>query len=171
MSVVARRIGGICPLNLETMMSDLQTTVKPLPFLRLAALTETVSSQPEVAERVGPLFDRVADAILASGGAPGLPIAEYDMNKHGVRIRAGFTYDGPAIDGVDILELPAVESAVTGTHLGTMATIDESWQAIQRAIEERGAHAQGACREVYLESDSEDQSTWVTELQQPIAED
>lgn len=149
-------------------MSDLQITVKPLPFLRLAALTETVGSQPEVAAVVGPLFDRVADAIVATGGEPGLPIAEYDMNKHGVRVRVGFTYDGPAIDGVDILELPAVESAVTGTHLGAMATIDDSWHAIHQAIEQRGAQAQGACREVYLDAESEDQSTWVTELQQPI---
>lgn len=149
-------------------MSDLQITVKPLPFLRLAALTETVPSQPEVAAVVGPLFDRVADAIVSSGGEPGLPVAEYDMNKHGVRIRLGFVYDGPAIDGVDILELPAVDAAVTGIHHGSMETIDDSWQAIQQAIEERGDESAGACREVYLESESEDQSTWVTELQQPI---
>ncbi|WP_091228749.1 GyrI-like domain-containing protein [Microbacterium sp. 3J1] len=170
MSKAARRICGIRPLTLETTMSDLQITVKPLPFLRLAALTETVGSQPEVAAKVGPMFDRVADVIVASGGEPGLPVAEYDMNKHGVRIRVGFTYDGPAIEGVDILELPAVESAVTGTHLGAMSTIDQSWHEIQQAIDERGAQPQGACREVYLDSESDDQSTWVTELQQPITE-
>lgn len=149
-------------------MSAEQITEKPLPYVRIAALTETVSSQPEVAAVVGPLFDRVADAIVAAGGEPGLPIAEYDMNKHGVRITVGFTYDGPAIDGLIIVELPAVESAFTATHLGTMATIDDSWRALSQAITAHGATAQGACREIYLQSESEDQADWVTELQQPV---
>lgn len=149
-------------------MSDMQITEQPLSYVRLAALTETVASQPEVAAVVGPLFDRVADAIVAAGGEPGLPIAEYDMNKHGVRIRAGFTYDGPAIDGVDIVELPAVDSAFTATHLGTMATIDDSWHAVHQAITAQGATAESACREVYLQSESEDQADWITELQQPV---
>lgn len=149
-------------------MSAEQITEKPLPYVRLAALTQTVATQPEVAGVVGPLFDQVADAIVASGGEPGLPIAEYDMNKHGVRITVGFTYDGPAVDGLVIVELPAVESAFTATHLGAMSTLDDSWHAVHQAIAAQGATAQGACREVYLESESDDQADWVTELQQPV---
>ena len=149
-------------------MSAEQITEKPLPYVRLAALTQSVASQPEVAGVVGPLFDQVADAIVASGGEPGLPIAEYGMNKHGVRITVGFTYDGPAIDGLVIVELPAVDDAFTATHLGTMATIDDSWHALNQAIAAQGATAQGACREVYLQSESEDQADWITELQQPV---
>lgn len=150
-------------------MSALEITEKPLPFVRLATLTETVSSQPEVAAVVGPLFDRVADAIVASGGEPGLPIAEYDMTSRGVRITVGFVYDGPAIDGLVIIELPAVESAFTVIHRGSMATIDESWDSLSAAIVEQGATAAGPCREVYIESESEDQADWITELQQPVA--
>lgn len=150
-------------------MSDLEITEKPLPAVRLATLTETVETQPEVAAVVGPLFDRVADALLASGATPGLPIAEYDMDRHGVRITVGFTYDGPAIDGLVIMQLPAVESAFTATHRGSMATIDESWGAVNAAITARGETAAGPCREVYLQSESEDQADWITELQQPIS--
>ena len=150
-------------------MSALEISEKPLPYVRLATLTEKVDTQPEVAAVVGPLFDRVADALLASGANPGLPIAEYDMDRHGVRITVGFTYDGPAIDGLVIVELPAVESAFTATHHGSMATIDESWGAVNTAITERGATAVGPCREVYLQSESEDQADWITELQQPVA--
>ena len=150
-------------------MSPLETSEKPLPFVRLASLTETVASQPEVAAVVGPLFDRVADALRDAGAMPGLPIAEYDMNEHGVRITVGFVYDGPAIDGIVIVELPAVESAFTATHLGTMSTIDDSWSALHEAITDGGATAVGACREVYLRSESEDQADWITELQQPVA--
>ena len=64
-------------------MSALEISEKPLPYVRLATLTEKVDTQPEVAVVVGPLFDRVADALLASGATPGLPIAEYDMDRHG----------------------------------------------------------------------------------------
>lgn len=152
-------------------MSDMQITEKPLPFVRLAALTETVGTQPEVAAVVGPLFDRVEEALLASGATLGLPIAEYDMDRHGVRITVGFTYDGPAVDDVVIVELPAVDAAFAATHHGTMATIDDSWRALNEAITARGAEARGACREVYLQSESEDQADWITELQQPIAGD
>lgn len=150
-------------------MSDVQITEKPLPFVRLAALTESVETQPEVAGVVGPLFDQVADVLLGAGATPGLPVAEYEMNKHGVRITVGFVYDGPAIDGVVIVELPAVESAFTTTHLGPMATIDRSWGALDEAITREGATARGACREVYLQSESADQTDWITELQQPVA--
>ncbi|MCI1018616.1 GyrI-like domain-containing protein [Microbacterium sp. C5A9] len=150
-------------------MSALEITEKPLPFVRLATLTEKVGTQPEVAAVVGPLFDRVADALLAAGATPGLPIAEYDMDAHGVRITVGFAYDGPAIDGLVIVELPAVESAFAATHHGSMATIDDSWGAVNAAIIERGATAVGPCREVYLQSESDDQADWITELQQPVA--
>lgn len=149
-------------------MSDMQITEKPLPYVRLAALTETVASQPEVAAVVGPLFDQVADVLLAAGTTPGLPVAEYDMNKHGVRITVGFVYDGPAVDGIVVVELPAIDDAFTATHLGTMETIDDSWDAVNQAIIAQGATAQGACREVYLQSESEDQADWITELQQPV---
>lgn len=149
-------------------MSALEITEKPLPFVRLASLTETVSSQPEIAAVVGPLFDRVAHALSDAGATPGLPIAEYDMTKRGVRITVGFVYDGPAVDGLVIVELPAVESAFTATHLGTMSTIDASWSALNEAITAGGATAVGACREVYLRSESDDQADWITELQQPV---
>lgn len=149
-------------------MSALEIREKPLPFVRLASLTESVASQPEVAAVVGPLFDRVADALSDAGATPGLPVAEYDMDRHGVRITVGFVYDGPAVDGLVVVELPAVESAFTATHLGTMATIDDSWQALNEAISDGGATAVGACREVYLRSESEDQADWITELQQPV---
>ena len=48
-------------------MSAMQITEKPLPYVRLAALTETVASQPEVAAVVGPLFDQVADVLRDAG--------------------------------------------------------------------------------------------------------
>lgn len=149
-------------------MSTFEIDVKPLPAVRLASLSQTVASQPEVGPVVGPLFDRVEAALDAANAEHGLPLAEYDMDENGVRITVGFEYDGPALDGVEIVELPPADSAFTGLHRGIMAAIDESWQALNEAITEQGARAHGACREVYLESESDDQADWVTELQQPV---
>jgi effector-binding domain-containing protein len=49
-----------------------------------------------------------------------------------------------------------------------MATISDSWGAVFEWIDNSGYVASGPCREVYLESESQNQDTWVTELQQPF---
>ena len=49
-----------------------------------------------------------------------------------------------------------------------MDTINDSWQALAQQVDERDLVAFGPCREVYLETPMEDQSRWVTELQQPV---
>lgn len=149
-------------------MSALTITEKSLPSLRLAAATHHVATQPEVAAVVGPLFDRVADALTAAGHQPGLPVAEYDMDENGVRITVGFVHDGPPVAGIDLVDLAAAASALSGVHLGAMSSIDHSWDAVFRAVDEGGWRAEGPCREVYLASESEDQADWVTELQQPV---
>ena len=69
--------------------------------------------------------------------------------------------------GTEIVDLPQ-QSAVCGVHLGPMATIHESWQALHRWIVENGYTFDGPCRELYVRAESTDQADWVTELQQPI---
>jgi effector-binding domain-containing protein len=49
-----------------------------------------------------------------------------------------------------------------------MSGIAESWHALSTAVADRGLTATATCREHYLQSASEDQSVWVTELQQPV---
>ena len=70
---------------------------------------------------------------------------------------------------MEIADLPAVPKAVTVIHRGCMATIGDSWPALARHIDDRGLESIGVCREVYLETPMDDQSVWVTELQQPVA--
>jgi hypothetical protein len=150
-------------------MSDIEITEKPLPAVRLAARRTFVATQPEVAGVVGPLFDSVADVLVAAGADLSIPIAQYEMSEDGVRILAGFVYDGPALDGIDLVELPAAPVALSGTHLGAMSTIDQSWSAVFHEIESRGLRAEGPCRELYVRAESEDQADWITELQQPVS--
>ncbi|GHC99210.1 MerR family transcriptional regulator [Zhihengliuella salsuginis] len=153
----------------EKHMSTVEFVEKSLPPLRLAAGTAVVAEQPEVAGVVGPLFDRVASVIGSTPGALETPIAQYDMSEEGLRITAGYVYTGGPREGVEIVELPRVDQAVCAVHLGEMSRIAESWQAIHAEAIARGLAASGPCRELYLRADGEDQSGWVTELQQPVA--
>lgn len=152
----------------ENHMSQIEIVEKSLPAVRLAAKRAIVADQPEVAGVVGPAFDAVADIIGDECGSLTTPIAQYETLEEGLQVIAGYAYDGPARDGFESVELPAVELAVCGIHLGSMDHIAESWQAIHTEVIARGLVHAGPCRELYVRAVSEDQSDWVTELQQPV---
>ncbi|UPL16423.1 MerR family transcriptional regulator [Microbacterium aurugineum] len=151
----------------EKHMSRIEIVEKPLPAVRLAAVRTVVPDQPAVAGVVGSAFDAVADAI---GGEHPLttPIAQYTTLDDGLEVIVGYTYAGPAREEFDIIELPAADEAVCGIHLGSMEHIAESWQAIHAEIFARGLVHDGPCRELYVRAVGDDQSDWVTELQQPV---
>lgn len=152
----------------ENHMSQIEIIEKPLPALRLAARHTVVADQPEVASFVGPSFDAVAQIIGDEHGTLETPLALYETVENGLHIIAGYAYLGPAREGFEIIELPAVEVAVCGVHLGSMEHIAESWQALHAEIFARGLVQSGPCRELYVRATSEDQTDWVTELQQPV---
>lgn len=152
----------------ENHMSEIEIIEKALPAVRLAATRAVVGEQPEVAGVVGPAFDAIADIIGEESGALTTPIAQYETVDDGLQIVVGYAYNGPVRDGFDIIELPAADTAVCGIHLGSMEHIAESWQAIHAEVLARGLVHDGPCRELYVRAVSEDQSDWVTELQQPV---
>ncbi|MFJ6453445.1 GyrI-like domain-containing protein [Paenarthrobacter sp. NPDC091669] len=152
-------------------MSQIEIIEKPLPAIRLAARRTVVADQPEVASVVGPSFDAVSRIIGGERGTLETPVALYETVEDGLQIIAGYAYTGAARDGFEIVELPAVENAVCGVHLGSMEHIAESWQALHAEIFARGLVHSGPCRELYVRAISEDQSDWVTELQQPVRQD
>ncbi|PKQ36187.1 MAG: MerR family transcriptional regulator [Actinobacteria bacterium HGW-Actinobacteria-11] len=151
----------------EKHMSRIEIVEKPLPAVRLAAVRTVVPDQPAVAGVVGSAFDAVADTI---GGEHPLttPIAQYTTLDDGLEVIVGYTYAGPAREEFDIIELPAADEAVCGIHLGSMEHIAESWHAIHAEIFARGLVHDGPCRELYVRAVGDDQSDWVTELQQPV---
>lgn len=153
----------------ENQMSQIEIIEKPLPAVRLAARRAVVTSQPDVAGVVGPAFDAVAGIIGGDSGALETPIAQYENVEDGISLVVGYTYTGPERDGVEIVGLPPVDAAVCGIHLGSMDGIAESWHAIHTEIVARGLIPAGPCRELYVRAVSDDQSDWVTELQQPVA--
>lgn len=151
----------------EKHMSQIEIIDKPLPAVRLAAIRTIVADQPAVAAVVGPAFDTVA-GIIGDAHPLSTPIAQYETLDDGLEVIVGYAYAGPAHDGFEIVELPAADGAVCGIHLGSMDRISESWHAIHTEILARGLVHDGPCRELYVRAVSDDQSDWVTELQQPV---
>ncbi len=149
-------------------MSQREFVVKQAVPRRIVATSGSVASQPEVPQLVGPMFRTVADAIGGVGECADLGVATYAMRPDGgLDIVVGYVWDGGAIPGFDVVELPEVLVAST-THYGVMATIDESWGALMRWVDENGFRPSGPGREIYHDAASEHQRDWVTELQQPI---
>lgn len=152
----------------EGTMSELEFVEKPLSAVCLGQLTTVVSSQAEVGDRVGPLFDQVGD-LLASAGHPtsGNPIAWYQPTGDGMEIGVGWPTNADRVPGAEVAWQPAHERALTVLHRGSMATIGDTWQALVTEAERRG-ELTAPCREVYLETPTDDVDAWVTELQQPL---
>jgi effector-binding domain-containing protein len=149
-------------------MTEREFVVKSLPAIRLAERSATAATQPEIGPLVGPLFDEVADALMAAGAQLGLGVAYYVGTGNATECHAGFEYSGDRADGFDIGELPEEAEAVALVHLGSMEGITDSWGAVFGWLGESGFTPSGPCREVYLEAPMGDQDAWVTELQQPF---
>ncbi|GAA1976019.1 MerR family transcriptional regulator [Isoptericola halotolerans] len=153
----------------EKAMTSIEIVKKSLPAVRLAARTTVVAAQPEVAAVVGPSFDAVARALEPNQGLLETPIAQYDAGEDGLRVVVGYAYAGEARPGFEVVDLPAVDIAVCAVHHGSMDRIGESWQALHTEMTARGLVPSGPCRELYVRAEpDEDQSDWVTELQQPV---
>lgn len=152
----------------EHAMPTIEIVQKPLPAVRLVAASAPAdpSDMPSV---LGGLFDRVSDAIGAVSGAFETPVAVYDLTDDGMTVTCGYARSGEAPEGTHEVILPAVDDAVCGIHLGPMDGITASWQAVHEAIAARGLRPSGPCREFYVRSYPDDQTDWVTELQQPVA--
>lgn len=141
--------------------------IKSLPALRLVAVTATIDPAC-VPGRVGPMFDAVSDALVHAPGTLDTPVATYALTDQGVDVVVGFaTTSSEAPVGTQLVALASTD-AVCGVHLGSMATIQQSWEALRRWMSEHGYECAGPCREVYVRAVSDDQADWVTELQQPI---
>lgn len=149
----------------ETQMSA-DYVVKPVPAVRLAALTDTLDPA-EMGQRIGPMFDHAAALLESTHSSLATPIAAYSETEAGMDVSVGFAYDGTPPPDLQVIELPAA-TAVCGVHLGHVSTIRESWQALHRWLVENDYKHAGPCREFYVRSQSEDQEDWVTELQQPV---
>ncbi len=129
--------------------------VKPVPAVRLAALTDTLDPA-ELGQRIGPMFDRVQSQLNAAHASLSTPIATYAETEAGMQVVVGFAYDGAPPPGLTRVDVPAA-TAVCGVHLGPMNRISESWQSMHRWLVENKYDYAGPCRELYIRAESDDQ--------------
>lgn len=140
--------------------------VKTVPAARLVARTALLQPE-EFGTAIGEMFQSVAADLGHRPGALATPMATYAERAEGTEVVVGYVTSGDAPEGTEVVQVPEA-TVVSGVHLGAMDTIAESWQALNRWVVENGYAFDGPCREVYVRSDSADQSDWVTELQEPV---
>jgi effector-binding domain-containing protein len=155
----------------EDRASDYDVVVKELEPLRVATRQADVES---FGAPIGPVLGRlsreVLDELRGSGVEPAGPwMALYeDSGDDHVPITViaaiPIACDARLPESVAVRELRDVAKAATTIHRGTMACIDDGYQALVRWAEATGERVDGYSREVYHDCTG-DQSTWVTELQ------
>ena len=159
----------------EGQMPSNEIVIKRIDAMRVAELSGVAATfTPEdIGPVIRPLCARLGDQLAAGRLAPtGRLITYYEQRPDEddqVVIHAAVPISGAPSDGhgLAIVDLPAVERAATIVHHGNMDGVLSSVDALARWIDHNGYRAVGYPRELYLEV-PEDESKWITELQQPI---
>ncbi|MEU3461313.1 MerR family transcriptional regulator [Streptomyces sp. NPDC006733] len=162
----------------EGRMSADDVVVKRIPAVRVAELTSTAAGfGPEhIGPVITPLYAELSRRLEAAGVAvTGPGVAYYEDAPQGdgaITVHAGLTVAIAPGAGHDfaVVDLPEIGSAATIVHRGSMENIVSTAQTLGRWIDSAGARSTGYARELYLEC-PEDHDQWVTELQEPIAQD
>ncbi len=141
----------------NTVSSDY--VVKTLPVVRLVA-RRAVLELADLSSRIGPMFDEVAAGLRDIPGSLATPIATYADTGAGIAVVVGYAYAGEPPAGAEVVELAEVRAACE-VHLGPVAKIEESWEALHRWVLENGHAYAGPSRELYVRAESEDQADWI----------
>ncbi|MFF3565183.1 MerR family transcriptional regulator [Streptomyces sp. NPDC002574] len=179
MAADAARLAGVearlRTIESEGRMPSDDVVIKRLPAVRLAELSGVAPGfdPGDIGPVIQPLYDELCRRLDAAGVRPvGPGIAYYEDAPEGdgaILVHAGL----PVADSVgghdfEIVDLPAIESAATIVHRGSMDDVLGSEQTLARWIDAHGHRSVGYPRELYLECEG-DPATWVTELQEPVA--
>ncbi|MFF8276562.1 MerR family transcriptional regulator [Streptomyces lateritius] len=170
------RVGArLRAIESEGHMSTQDVVIKKVPPVRLAELSGVAASfgPGDIGPVVQPLYDELCarlEAAGVTGFGPGIAYYEDAGRRDGsVVVHAGMTIPaGAAPEGVDLVVLPALETAATVVHRGPMDGILPTAQTLATWIDANGYRSTGYARELYLEC-PEDRAKWVTELQEPVA--
>jgi DNA-binding transcriptional MerR regulator len=158
-------------IEMEGAMPTNDVQVKRIEPLRVAEMTGV--AEGFYPEAIGPVINRLYDELCGNlekaGVTPVGPATAYyeDAPNGGVLVHAAMPVNASAVEGVDIVDLPAIERAATIVHHGDMDNVLSSVQTLATWIEENGHTSAGYNREVTLKW-AEDKAEWVTELQEPL---
>ncbi|WP_329496272.1 MerR family transcriptional regulator [Kitasatospora herbaricolor] len=179
MAADARRLAHV-EARLRTIESEGRmpaddVVVKSIPAVRVAELTGVAASyRPEdIGPVIGPLYDELCRRLVAAGVGPfGPGIAYYEDapgDGEAVLVHAAMTVTVDPAAGYDfeIVDLPAIGTAATVVHRGSMDGIMPTVQTLARWTDGNGYRSTGYARELYLEC-PDDRDKWVTEIQEPV---
>jgi DNA-binding transcriptional MerR regulator/effector-binding domain-containing protein len=158
-------------IEVEGAMPTNDVQVKRIEPVRVAEVSGVAANfEPSaIGPVIGPLYDELFGHLEKAGVTPvGPGVAYYeDAPDGGVLVHAAIPVNEPAIEGVDVVDLPAIERAATIVHHGDMDNVVSTYQTLATWIEESGHTSAGYNREVTLHW-SENKDEWVTELQEPL---
>ena len=172
MDRVAARLKHIA---MEGKMPEQEVVLKAIETIHCLTIREVIA-QPE---QVGSVMEESYGAMLPKGINPaGQPFTIYhdpefkpeDLDVEFVFPVAPGVTDNVALSGDRQLtanDLPGIASAATLVHKGDYATLDQSYSAIARWIQDNGYAVAGPPREVYLTAPG-DPAGILTEIQFPV---
>lgn len=143
-----------------------------LPQLTLTQLSVRIDEMSQIEDEISVMFQRVNDAIDASGvSRVGPGVAVYTTLADGmIAAAAEQVGDAPVPDGLERAVLAAEPRALTLRYEAPdLAGIQGAWQALVAEAERRGLRPDAACREIYLQTPYDGGAGWVIDLQQPLA--
>lgn len=167
--------------RLRTIESETTVSIEPVltsvPATRVAQVQVIAASYaPEdVGAVIGPLFPELERCMAAAGvEATGLSVTLYVPVPGGgeevtIHTCLPVADDVDVVPGAEVVVLPALPTAATVVHHGSLAEADGVLQALARWIDAHGFRAEGLAREINLACPADDFDAWVTELQVPIA--
>jgi DNA-binding transcriptional MerR regulator len=180
----AARLAGVearlRTIEREGHMNPEDVVLKEVPPVRVAEVTGIAASYaPEdITPVITPLYDELISRLSAGGVAPAGPgVAYYEPAagepEEAVVVHAGMVVaSGQAAGpGFAVVDLPAIASAATIIHHGSMDHVEGSMQVLARWLEDNGYRTGGYAREVYLEYYPDQADQGVTELQVAVARD
>lgn len=160
-------------IETEGRVGAYDVVVKPLEPQHVAMVdtTATAFGNDTLGPIFGRLFGELYDELDRLGVATAGPqIALYEPSEDPdspITVMASVPIDArDAVrsDRISVVDLPAVARAAVTIHRGSMAHVEEGYQALLRWADDTGEQIDGFSREVYMEC-SGDPENWVTELQ------
>ena len=142
-----------------------------LPALRLVQLSARLAEMDEIESAIGPMFDRVNEAIDSAGiRRVGAGVATYTQDGDAMVIAAAEQIgDSAPPPGLETVDLPAVPRAITVRYVAPdISGIGQAWQELAAEVDRRGLSRSGPIREVY-HSAGDEGAGWDVDLQQPLA--
>jgi DNA-binding transcriptional MerR regulator len=160
-------------IETEGRVGEYDVVVKSLEPQHVAMVDTTATAFGNVT--LGPIFGRLfgelhgeLDRLGVATAGPEIALYEPSEDPDSpITVMASVPIveaDDVRSDRIAVVDLPAVARAAVTIHRGSMARVEEGYQALLRWADDTGEQIDGFSREVYLDCRG-DPETWVTELQ------